>query len=147
MNRTVNIILIGLGFTAGVVGSYYLLKSINKTLVREKQVEADKKEKEKEEKKEEPEELLKTRIIKSKIEKEKSVVKMVKILVPSVIQEFKPRNRTELKNYTLRILVETVPTSKLSEVPRNIEELEALIKKAEIYEEYELYLEELYSKR
>ena len=85
--------------------------------------------------------------IKAEVRGRKSVKEILKVIVPRILEETKPKNRGELKSRVIGILVSTVPVNKLGDVPRNIEELEALIKEVGLEKIYEGYLEELYKKK
>ena len=149
--KTKNCIFLGLGIIVGSIGLYFLNKKVRKCSKEKIKENADEKKRAEEIKDEmKTEKIIKERIyseIKSKVKGKKSTKDIVRIIVPEIIENYGPRNRSELTNVCIRILVETVPFSKLNEVPKNIEELEELIGESGMYETYETYLEQIYSKK
>ena len=98
----------------------------------------------------ETEGMIKARIlkgIKNQVKGKISGKEILKVIVPEIIEKLEPKNRAEFKSACINIIVETVPLARIKEVPKNIEELEDLMRESETYETYENYLEQIYSKK
>ena len=98
----------------------------------------------------ETEGMIKARIlkgIKNQVKGKISGKEILKVIVPEIIEKLEPKNRAEFKSACINIIVETVPLARIKEVPKNIEELEDLMRESGTYETYENYLEQIYSRK
>lgn len=143
--KKLGISLLTIGIISGI--TYLILNKKKKTSEEHKKQQLSEEEKK---------ELAFKKMIRKNIKEEKKIIiptkfESVEEVVKNVAEETLKnpigiKNRNEFKGTVIRRVINLVPISKMDDVPKGVEDLEEILKKSGLYEDYEKFLEHLYSK-